>query len=232
MRMPDDKAYVLLSGGQDSFVCALWAKDKFKALEAISIAYNQSHKIEIEYAKKIAVHFSIEHTIYDIGNFFNSIAESSLLNYGDHSTGHLNAEHLPASFIPNRNGIFFTIAASHAFRKSEKHINLVAGVCETDYSGYPDCRNDYIRAKARELSLGLECQVEIHTPLMWLNKAETFELAHRAGKLKELNELTMTCYNGTERLNEWGRGCGECPSCKLRKKGYEEFLKKINCITQ
>jgi 7-cyano-7-deazaguanine synthase len=226
MRMPDDKAYVLLSGGQDSFVCALWAKDKFKALEAISIAYNQSHKIELDYAKKIAAHFSIEHTIYDIGDFFSHIASSSLLNDGNHNTRHLNAEHLPASFIPNRNGIFFTIAASHAFRKNEKHIHLVTGVCETDFSGYPDCRNDYIRAKAGELSLGLDCRVEIHTPLMWLKKAEIFELAHKAGKLKELNELTMTCYNGIEKLHEWGRGCGECPSCLLRKKGYEEYKRK------
>lgn len=222
-----NKAYVLLSGGQDSFVSILWAMDKFKLVEAVSIAYNQSHKIEIEYAKKIAVHFSIEHTIYDIRDFFSSIASSSLLNDSDHNTRHLNAEHLPASFIPNRNGIFLTIAASHAFRKNEKHIHLVTGVCETDFSGYPDCRNDYIKAKARELSLGLDCQVEIHTPLMQITKAETFELAHKAGKLKELNVLTMTCYNGVERLNEWGRGCGECPSCKLRKKGYEEFVKKI-----
>ena len=222
-----NKAYVLLSGGQDSFVSILWAKDKFKVLEAISVAYNQSHKIEIEYAKKIAAHFSIEHTVYNIRDFFSSIAVSSLLNDSDHNTGHLNAENLPASFIPNRNGIFLTIAANHAFRKNEKHIHLVTGVCETDFSGYPDCRDDYIKAKARELSLGLDCRVEIHTPLMWLKKAETFELAHKAGKLKELKELTMTCYNGKERINEWGRGCGECPSCKLRKKGYEEFKSKI-----
>lgn len=228
MRMPDHKAYVLLSGGQDSFVCTLWAKDKFKILEAISIAYNQSHKIELDYAKKIAAHFGIEHAIYDIKDFFSSIAASSLLSDGNHSTKHPNAENLPASFIPNRNGIFFTIAASHAFRNNEKHIHLVTGVCETDFSGYPDCREDYIKAKARELSLGMDCQVEIHTPLMRLDKAGTFELAHKAGKLKELNKLTMTCYNGTEKMNEWGRGCGECPSCRLRKKGYEEFLRKFS----
>ena len=222
-----NKAYVLLSGGQDSFVSILWAKNKFKFLEAISIAYNQSHKIEIDYAKKIAAHFSIEHIIYDIGDFLSSIAASSLLDEGDHNIKHLNAEHLPASFIPNRNGIFLTIAASHAFRKNEKHINLVTGVCETDFSGYPDCRDDYIKAKARELSLGLDCHVEIHTPLMRLKKAETFELAHKSGKLKELNKLTMTCYNGIEKLNEWGRGCGDCPSCLLRKKGYEKFKRKI-----
>ena len=221
-----NKAYVLLSGGQDSFVCILWAREKFMKLEAISIAYNQSHKVEINYAKKIASHFNIEHTVYDIKDFFSSVTASSLLDNSNHNIEHANAPHLPASFIPNRNGIFLTIAASHAFSKSEKYINLVTGACETDYSGYPDCRESYMKAKAAELSLGLDCHVEIHTPLMSLNKAQTFELAYKAGKLKELKELTMTCYDGVEKMNEWGRGCGECPACKLRKKGYEVFARK------
>jgi 7-cyano-7-deazaguanine synthase len=221
-----NKAYVLLSGGQDSFVCLLWARDKFNTLEAISIAYDQSHKVEIDYAKKIATHFGIEHTIYDIGDFFSSIAASSLLDSSNHNIQHANAPHLPASFIPNRNGIFLTIAASHAFRKNEKSINLVTGACETDYSGYPDCRDKYMKTKAAELSLGLDCHVEIHTPLMWLSKAQTFELASKAGKLKELKELTMTCYDGVEKMNEWGRGCGVCPACKLRRNGYDEFTRK------
>jgi 7-cyano-7-deazaguanine synthase len=223
-----NKAYVLLSGGQDSFVCILWAREKFATLEAISIAYNQSHKVEIDYAKKIAAHFGIEHTIYDIKDFFSSIAASSLLNSGDHNIKHENAPDLPASFIPNRNGIFLTIAASHAFGKNEKNINLVTGACETDYSGYPDCRLNYMKIKAEELSLALDCHVEIHTPLMSLSKAQTFELAHKSDHLKELKELTMTCYDGVEKMNEWGRGCGECPACKLRRKGYEEFVRNIN----
>ncbi len=221
-----NKAYVLLSGGQDSFVCLLWVREKFNAIEAISIAYNQSHKVELDYAKKIALHFGVEHTIYDIGGFFSTISASSLLSNGNHNISHVNAPRLPASFIPNRNGIFLTIAASHAFSKNEKVINLVTGACETDYSGYPDCRLDYMKAKARELSLGMDCHVEIHTPLMSLSKAQIFGLADKAGKLKELMELTMTCYDGVENMNEWGRGCGECPACKLRKKGYEEFTRK------
>jgi 7-cyano-7-deazaguanine synthase len=228
MKMPDNKAYVLLSGGQDSFVCLLWSMEKFNITEAISIAYNQSHKIEIEYAKRIAHHFGIEHSIYDIGDFFSTISASSLLASGNHNVGHVNAPGLPASFIPNRNGIFLTIAASHAFRKNEKVINIVTGACETDYSGYPDCRLDYMKAKARELSLGTDCHVEILTPLMLLNKAQIFGLADKAGKLKELRELTMTCYDGVEKMNEWGRGCGECPACKLRRKGYEEYTGKTN----
>lgn len=223
-----NKAYVLLSGGQDSFVCLLWAREKFDAIEAISIAYNQSHKVELDYAKKIALHFGVEHTIYDIGGFFSTISASSLLGSGNHNISHVNAPGLPASFISNRNGIFLTIAASHAFRRDEKMINLVTGACETDYSGYPDCRFDYMKAKARELSLGMDCHVEIHTPLMSLRKAQIFGLADKAGKLKELMELTMTCYDGVEKMNEWGRGCGKCPACKLRKKGYEEFTGKTN----
>lgn len=229
MKMPDcGKAYVLLSGGQDSFVSLIWAKSEFKELEAISIAYDQTHIIELDYAKKIAGHFNVSHAVYDIKDFFKTIADSSLLNSTDHNVKHANAENLPASFIPNRNSIFLTVAANHAFRKNEKHIHLVTGACETDYSGYPDCRDSYMKAKEKELSLSLDRPVSIHTPLMRMNKAQIFEAAHREGKLRELNELTMTCYNGVEKLNEWGRGCGICPACKLRKKGFDEFTGKIS----
>jgi 7-cyano-7-deazaguanine synthase len=221
-----NKAFILLSGGQDSFTCVLWAKNKFLTLEAITIAYDQTHLVEVNYAKKIASHFNIEHTVYDIKDFFKSIAVSSILNDTNHSDFHSNAKHLPASFLPNRNGIFLTIAANHAFRNNEKHIHLVTGVCETDFSGYPDCRDSYMKAKAEELSLALDCRVTIHTPLMWLDKAQVFKMANKSGQLKILNEITMTCYNGIEKMNEWGRGCGECPACKLRKKGYTDFAEK------
>jgi len=225
-RRKSNKAYILLSGGQDSFACVLWAKNEFLKPEAISITYDQTHIVEVSYAKKITGHFNIEHTVYDINNFFKLFATSSLLNNTDHNINHPVAKHLPASFIPNRNSIFLTVAANHAFRKNEKHIHLVTGACETDYSGYPDCRDSYMKAKATELSLSLDRPVSIHTPLMWLNKAQIFELAANAGRLKEMNELTMTCYNGVEKLNEWGRGCGQCPACKLRRRGFEEFIKK------
>lgn len=227
-RKDSNKAYVLLSGGQDSFVCLLWAKNKFRELEAVSIAYDQSHIIELEYAEKIAAHFNVPHIVYDIKDFFKSIAASSILDNTDHNIRHSNAKHLPASFIPNRNSIFLTVAANHAFMKNELHINLVTGACQTDYSGYPDCRDSFMKAKAMELSLSLDRPVSVFTPLMWLNKAQVFELAGKEGKLKELNELTMTCYNGVEKMNEWGRGCGKCPACKLRKKGYEEFVGKTS----
>jgi 7-cyano-7-deazaguanine synthase len=226
MIAPTSKAYILLSGGQDSFVCLIWALQQFAEVEAISIAYNQRHAKEIEYAKKIAAHFGVSHFTYDIGSFMSSIAESSLLNTANHNTQHAQASHLPASFVPNRNGLFLTIIANHAFKQEPKHIHLVTGTCETDYSGYPDCRDSYIKAKATELSLGLDISVTIHTPLMWKTKAETFVMAHEAGKLNELINLTLTCYNGEETMHSWGYGCGECPSCMLRKKGYEEFLQE------
>lgn len=218
-----EKAYVLLSGGQDSFVCLIWALQNFKTAETISINYGQRHSRELHYAIEIARHFKVKHTVYDIGDFFKAMTISSLINEGDHKQNHKLAGNLPASFVPNRNGIFLSIASNHAYKNDEKRINLVTGTCETDFSGYPDCRDNYIKAKQIELSLGLDRPVSIFTPLMWKKKSQTFEMANEAGKLKELIELTLTCYNGNEELNEWGRGCGSCPSCLLRKKGFEDF---------
>jgi 7-cyano-7-deazaguanine synthase len=218
-----EKGYLLLSGGQDSFVCLLWAMDQFEEIEAVSINYGQSHSKELDYAKKIAEYFHIKHTVYSIGDFLKNLANSSLLDHEDHQAQHPQSEKLPASFVPNRNGLFLTIISNHAFKQNEQRIELITGTCETDFSGYPDCRDNYIKAKAVELSLGLDRPVTIHTPLMWLTKAQTFELAYQAGHLNELIELTLTCYNGVEALHPWGRGCGNCPSCKLRKKGFDEF---------
>ncbi len=220
-----NNAYILLSGGQDSFTSLLWALKHFAKTEAITIGYGQRHEMELNYAAKIAEQFQIPHFIYNIGNFLESIASSTLLNEGDHNRHHPIAKSLPASFVPNRNGIFLTIAANHAFNKGERHIHLITGTCQTDYSGYPDCRDNYIRTKAVELSLGLDVPVSIHTPLMWLTKAETFKMADNEGMLRTLNEMTLSCYNGIETLNDWGRGCGECPACTLRKKGYRDFIK-------
>jgi 7-cyano-7-deazaguanine synthase len=219
----NETAYLLLSGGQDSFVCLVWALENFSNVETISVKYGQRHQKELSYAAQIASHFGVKNTVYDIGTFISSLTESTLLNSGDHNTSHTLSSNLPASFVPNRNGIFLTIISNHAFRQGEKRIHLVTGTCETDFSGYPDCRDNYIKAKALELSLGLDRPVNIYTPLMWKSKAETFQMAHSAGKLKELVELTLTCYDGIETLHEWGRGCGDCPACRLRKRGFEEF---------
>ncbi len=226
MNIKNQKAYLLLSGGQDSFVCLLWGLENFIEVEAVSILYGQSHKIELQYAQSIASHFDISHQIYDIGDFLKNTANSTLLQNGDHNTHHGEATHLPASFVPNRNGLFLTIISNHAFKNGEPHIDIITGTCETDYSGYPDCRDAYIKAKSVELSLGLDKPVTIHTPLMWKDKAQTFEMAYKYGKLKELNSMTLSCYNGYESMNEWGRGCGVCPACKLRENGYQQFVEK------
>lgn len=225
MKLPKipETAYVLLSGGQDSFVCLVWALQNFATVATVGINYGQRHSRELDYAAKIGAHFEVLHTVYDIGNFMKAITDSTLLNQGDHSHSHPLAADLPASFVPNRNGLFLTIISNHAFRKGEQRINLVTGTCETDFSGYPDCRDNYIKAKAVELSLGLDRPVTIYTPLMWKNKAQVFEMAYNAGKLKELRELTLTCYNGEEQMNPWGRGCRQCPACKLREKGFAAF---------
>ena len=219
-----EKAYVLLSGGQDSFVTLIWGLANFESVEAVSIQYNQRHTRELFYAAQIAEHFKVKHKIYDIGQFFNLLSNSTLIQSGDHNQMHPDASNLPASFVPNRNGVFLTVIANHAFMQGDKRINLLTGTCETDFSGYPDCRDAYIKSKAVELSMGLDKPVSIFTPLMWKSKAQTFEMANDAGKLKELIELTLTCYNGNESMNVWGRGCGTCPACKLREKGYNEFL--------
>jgi len=182
--------------------------------------------VETRYAQNIAHKFNVPLYLYDIGDFLKKIADSTLLNPGDHNKAHLHSCNLPASFIPNRNGLFLTIASNHAFRNDEYHIHLVTGTCQTDYSGYPDCRDKFIKAKAKELTLGLDRPVSIHTPLMFKTKAETFAMAYKADKLQGLIEGTMTCYNGIETLNAWGRGCGNCPACQLRRKGFEEFLKR------
>ncbi len=225
--MYTEKAYVLLSGGQDSFVSLIWALKNFTQVEAISISYNQQHVKEIQYASQLAQRYQIEHRIYDIDNFFQQLTISSLLTGDDHNQKHTLGNTLPASFVPNRNGVFLTIIATHAYRQQPSQIHIVTGVCQADYSGYPDCRDNYIRTKALELSLGLDMPVYIHTPLMWKSKSEIFKMAYEMGVLNDLIEHTLTCYNGDETLHEWGRGCSNCPACRLRQKGYEEFRKQL-----
>ena len=222
-----DTAYILLSGGQDSFVCLAWALKQFAQVEALSIEYGQRHSQELEYAKKIADYYAVPHHLYSLGQLFSPLSQSTLLQaQGDHHKKHALAKHLPSSFVPNRNGLFLTLASNHAFNRGEQHIHLVTGTCQTDFSGYPDCRDAYIKAKAVELSLGLDRPVSIHTPLMWKSKAETFALASQEGRLEKMLDLTLSCYEGVEDPHPWGRGCAHCPACELRKKGYEEFQKQ------
>ena len=227
------KAIVIFSGGQDSTTCLYWALKEFDKVECITFNYGQKHSVEIEQSRVILARlhgegFDIKQTVIDI-SFLNTLVESALTSNGD--VNKTNRLGLPDSFVPNRNQLFITLSHSYAQKVGAQH--LVTGVCETDYSGYPDCRNEFIKSLALTTNLGSGIQdssdaISIHTPLMWLNKAATFDLAHDLGYLQEVVDLTHTCYNGKRDLkHDWGYGCGQCPACEVRAKGYKEFLNTI-----
>ena len=216
------KAIVIFSGGQDSTTCLGWAKNRFDEVAAISFIYGQKHSVEIDQAKKIAAQLDIPMKIVDI-SFYENMVNSALVG---NSTTDMNAKHednddLPASFVPNRNALF--ILLTHSYAQKIKADTIITGVCETDFSGYPDCRRSFIDAMGDALHLGSEKDIKIETPLMQLNKAETFKLAEDEGILELVVKQSYTCYNGDLKMNEWGMGCGDCPACKLRQKGFEEF---------
>lgn len=213
------KAVVIFSGGQDSTTCLYWAKNRFDTVEAITFDYGQKHSIEIEQSKLICEKEGIKQTIIDI-SFLNTIVESALISNGD--VNKTNEKGLPASFVPNRNQLFITLA--HAYAQKIGANSLVTGVCETDFSGYPDCRNEFITAIEMTSNLGSDSTIHIHTPLMYVNKAQTFQLAEEENCLQEVIKLSHTCYNGERNtLHEWGYGCENCPACELRKKGFEQY---------
>ena len=207
------KALVLLSGGQDSTTCLFWAKTKFKDVETVSFDYGQRHRIELKSAKKIAALARVNNTVVNIKEF-EAIKNSALLD----ASAKVGAKHklnrkLPATFVPGRNILFLTVAAALAYTKGIR--DVVIGVSQVDYSGYPDCRGGFIRAMEKALSLGMEYPIKIHTPLIHLDKKGTVLLAKKLGAL-EYMAYTHTCYEGKN------PPCGECPACKLRKKGFEE----------
>lgn len=216
--MKNEKAVVIFSGGQDSTTCLHWALNRFGTVEAITFNYGQKHSVELDCAKEICDKLMIKQTIIDI-SFLNTIVESALTSNGD--VNQKNDKGLPASFVPNRNQLFITMAHSYAQKIGAKH--LVTGVCQTDYSGYMDCRQIFINAISVATNLGSGEDIQIHTPLMYLDKAETFKLALDENCLGEVIEHSHTCYNGNrEIMHPWGHGCGECPACELRAKGYYE----------
>ena len=216
------KAIVLLSGGQDSTTCLYWALMNFDYVEAIGFDYGQSHIIEIEKAKKISEDIAVPYKIVDVKGL---LAKSSLTENSDHNEASYINEDLPASFTSGRNILFLAITASYA---AEKGINnIVTGVCQTDYSGYPDCRRTSITAMENTISLAYGAgDFIIHTPLMYLNKAETWKLAKDLNCLDVIINDTMTDYNGSDIFNEWGYGNIDNPASQLRAKGYYEAKAK------
>ncbi|ULT59848.1 7-cyano-7-deazaguanine synthase QueC [Neobacillus drentensis] len=213
--MKDEKAVVVFSGGQDSTTCLFWALKQFKEVEVVTFDYNQRHYLEIECAKNIANELGVRHHILDM-SLLNQLAPNALTRDDIEVKEGVDGE-LPSTFVPGRNLLFISFAGVLASQVGAKH--LVTGVCETDFSGYPDCRDIFIKSLNVTLNLSMDKEFVIHTPLMWLDKAETWQLADELNALDFVREKTLTCYNGMI-----ADGCGECPSCLLRKKGLEKYL--------
>lgn len=223
---------MLFSGGQDSTTALAWALTKWAHVETLGFAYGQRHSIELEQREPIRQSLRKMSTDFGLRLFDDHILRLDAL--GQLSETALTRETeisftengLPTTFVPARNLIFLTFAAALAYRRNLKHI--VLGVCETDYSGYPDCRDDTIKAMQVALNLGLEQRFVLHTPLMWKDKAATFQMALEIGSKKLLDlvvEQTHSCYEGNRTsMHDWGYGCGRCPACHLRAQGWENYI--------
>jgi 7-cyano-7-deazaguanine synthase len=231
-----ERALVLFSGGQDSATCLAWALDRFDMVETIGFDYGQRHRVELEvrdllraglkevrpgWEAKLGSDHMLDLAV--LGRISDTALTSSI------EIG-LAVGELPNTFVPGRNLLFLTFAAAVAYRRGIKHI--VSGVCETDYSGYPDCRDDTIKALQVALNLGMEQRFVLHTPLMWIDKVATWALAADLGgrPLVELIRVeSHTCYRGDhDTLHAWGYGCGACPACELRRAGWNEFAAKFD----
>lgn len=218
---PGAHAVVILSGGQDSVTCLGLALKNYEHVSCIGFRYGQKHEIELAQAKHICDLTEVPFEVFDLP-VLSALADSALVTGGDVNAAHARNENLPASFVPNRNAMFLTIGHAYAQKVGAKV--LMTGVCQTDYSGYPDCRHNFIAQLESALNIGYETAIEIHTPMMYMTKADTFALAKDVGILETVLTHSHTCYNGDrETAHEWGFGCGECPACKLRAAGWFEF---------
>lgn len=218
-----DKSLVVLSGGQDSTTCFFLAYKEYKEVECVFFDYGQRHKVEKEAAMALCDKYDVPLHIVELP-FMTQVSVSALLD-DKMDVNQMNEKNLPNSFVPNRNQMFYTIAHSLAQKIGAETIYL--GVCQTDYSGYPDCRNEFVQELSRITNIGSDAQIRVITPLMWLTKAETFKLAEEFGGLADVLELSHTCYEGDhETENEWGYGCGQCPACNLRENGWREYKAK------
>ncbi|MFJ7637684.1 7-cyano-7-deazaguanine synthase QueC [Peribacillus sp. NPDC046944] len=213
--MKKEKAVVVFSGGQDSTTCLFWAMKHFSEVEAVTFDYNQRHSLEIDCARNIAKELDIPHHVLDM-SLLNQLAPNALTR-SDIAVADGEEGELPSTFVPGRNLLFLSFAGVLASQIGAKHI--VTGVCETDFSGYPDCRDVFIKSLNVTLNLSMDQSFVIDTPLMWLNKEETWEMADQLGAFDFVREKTLTCYNGII-----ADGCGECPACKLRKRGLDDYV--------
>lgn len=228
---PDSAALVLFSGGQDSTTCLAWALTHFARVETVGFDYGQRHRIELDQRATLRAglaalspdwraRLGADHTLPL--EALGAVSDTALTREAEIA---LRDDGLPNTFVPGRNLIFLAFAAALAYRRAIG--DLIGGMCETDYSGYPDCRDETIRAMNRALRLGMAADIEIHTPLMWLDKAATWRMARDLGGwglVELIVEESHTCYLGERGPRfDWGYGCGDCPSCKLRAAGWEKF---------
>ncbi len=218
MILDRNKALIVFSGGQDSTTCLFWAKKHFKKVYALCFRYGQKHVVEVDMARNIAEKACVPFEVKDV-SFISELSSGCSLT---DSNIKMDEERIgvapPNTFVPGRNLFFLSIAAVYA--REHGIMNIVTGVSQTDFSGYPDCRDSFIRSLNVSLNLAMEEQFVIHTPLMWIDKAETWKLADELGVFDIVRNETLTCYNGIK-----GDGCGECPACKLRRRGLETYLK-------
>jgi 7-cyano-7-deazaguanine synthase len=231
MTISTDAALVLFSGGQDSTTCLAWALQRYARVETLGFDYGQRHAIELTVRPNIlqairtldsswATRLGEDHML-DL-SVLGDVSETALTRDSEIT---MQADGLPNTFVPGRNLLFLTLGAALAYRRGIRV--LVGGMCETDYSGYPDCRDETLRALQSALRLGMNTELTIETPLMWLDKAATWRLANQLGGIALIDLIrteTHTCYLGERhQLHEWGYGCGHCPACELRAKGYETY---------
>ena len=210
------KAVVVLSGGQDSTTCLFWAKKKYEEVIALSFDYGQKHSDELICAKEICKKYGVEHHILDMA-LLNQLAPNSLTRADIEVDKEAPETGTPNSFVDGRNMLFLTFAAVFA-KQRDIHV-LVTGVSQSDFSGYPDCRHVFITSLETTLTLAMDYEFEVITPLMWIDKKETWKMADDLGVFDVIRQETLTCYNGVR-----GDGCGDCPACRLRRRGMEAYL--------
>ncbi|MFM1608343.1 7-cyano-7-deazaguanine synthase QueC [Streptococcus mutans] len=211
--MKRQSALVVFSGGQDSTTCLFWAMKHYEYVETVTFSYGQRHSQELEVAKEIAAEQGVKHHILDM-SLLGQITENALTS--DIAIETKDGE-VPNTFVDGRNHLFLSFATVLA--KQRKIRDIVTGVCQTDFSGYPDCRDVFVKSLNVTLNLAMDYEFVIQTPLMWLDKAETWELADQLGKFDYIRQKTLTCYNGIR-----GTGCRQCPACHLRQAGLEKYL--------
>ena len=234
MTILPETALVLFSGGQDSTVCLAWTLERFGRVETVGFDYGQRHLVELSVRTRLREKMSALNGAWKarLGDDhlikLDSLATISETALTRETAIEIAESGLPTTFVPGRNLVFFSFAGALAYRRGARH--MVAGMCETDYSGYPDCRDDTVKAIQVALSLGLDKRITIHTPLMWVDKADTFAMAEEIGGKAFLDlviEDSHSCYLGDRaQRHDWGYGCGACPACKLRAEGFAKFKKR------